>query len=90
MEKKIQSKKPLSSKFIQKIAVLDSELQWVSLDEESTKVAYTIAEYAAKKLIKRLKRSNCQSSLVGVDTYIYPIFISVVAWRIDDTILGLG
>ena len=61
-EEKIQSKKPLSSEFIQKIADLDTELQSVSLDEDSTEVAYTIAGYAAKKLIKRLKCTDCQST----------------------------
>ena len=59
------------------MADLNSELQPVSLD--STKVACTIAWYAAKKVIKQLKRRDCQSSLVGVDTdTVYPIFISVV------------
>ena len=51
-EEKFQSKKQLSAEFFQKIADLDSELQLVSLDEDRTKVAYTIAWYAAKKVIK--------------------------------------
>ena len=43
-------------------------MQSLSLDEDSTEVSYTIAGYVAKKLIKRLKCTDCQSSLVGVDT----------------------
>ena len=64
--KKSKAKKQLLFEFIQKIAYLDTELQSVNLDEDSTEFAYTIAGHAAKKkLIKRLKCSDCQSSLVG-------------------------
>ena len=43
MEEKIQSKKSISSEFIQKIADQDYELQWVGFAKDSTEVAYTIA-----------------------------------------------
>ena len=84
-EEKFQSKKPLSPEFFQKIAYLDSKFQSVSLD--SAEVAYTIAWYAAKKLIKRLKRRDCQSSLVGVDTDISYFHLNC---RVEDLQCHLG
>ena len=64
----IQIKKSVTQDFLQHIANKDVELSSVILKEDSEEVAYIISGYATKKLMKRLKCSECRTILTGSHT----------------------
>ena len=64
----IQIKKSITQEFLQHLAHKDVELSSVILKEDSVDVAYIIAGYAVKKLMKRIKCCKCRTILIETHT----------------------
>ena len=64
----IQIKKSVTQDFLQHLAHEDVELSSVILKEDSVDVAYIIAGYAVKNLLKRIKCCKCRTILTETHT----------------------
>jgi WD40 repeat protein len=78
-EENLHKENPNVNELINIVSEHETEIFELSLSPESKEVAFTIAGYVAKKLLKRSKCNNCKENMVGDENDDIPEYFQLLS-----------